>query len=80
MLSDEVETVIRQLIDSYYMRKERPRVIDLHRQIALACRSGGLPTPSYKAVWRPSSRVRSRKLPFGPPCDSFITQRIERPS
>jgi putative transposase len=52
MLSEEVETVIRQLIDSYYLRKERPRVIDLHRQIALVCRSGGLPAPSYKAVWR----------------------------
>jgi putative transposase len=57
MLSDEVETVIRQLIDSYYLRKERPRVIDLHRKIAPVCRSGGLPTPSYKAVWRRGNSI-----------------------
>lgn len=50
-LSDEVDVVIRNLIGSYYLKKERPRVIDLHRQVALACRSEELPTPSYKAVW-----------------------------
>ena len=65
--SEQVETVIRQLIDSYYLRKEGPRVIDLHRQIALVCRSGGLSTPSYKAVWRrvnsidPASMVKARE-------------------
>jgi hypothetical protein len=52
LLGDEVETVIQNLIDSYYLKRERPRVIGLYRQVALVCRSEDLPVPSYQAVRR----------------------------
>jgi putative transposase len=52
LLSDEVEAVIRKLIASYYLAQEKPRVVDLHRQITLECRHSNLSIPSYKAVWR----------------------------
>jgi putative transposase len=51
LLSIEVETVIQSSISKYYLKKERPRVADLHRQIILECRRAKLTLPSYKAVW-----------------------------
>jgi hypothetical protein len=47
MLVDEVEAVIQELIVGYYLKRQRPRVVDLYRQIALSCRTRSLPPPSY---------------------------------
>ena len=66
-LGDEVEDVIQGLIAGYYLKRQRPRIVDLHRQIALACRTRHLPPPSYKAVrYRvnhldPALKVRARE-------------------
>jgi putative transposase len=51
LLGDEVEAVIERLIAGYYLKRERPRVVDLHRQVLLECRCANLSPPSYKAVW-----------------------------
>ena len=51
LFGDEVEAVIQRLIAGYYLKRERPRVADLHRQVLLECRSANLSSPSYKAVW-----------------------------
>jgi len=37
-LGVEVEDVVQGLIEGYYLKKERPRVIDLYRQVAVSCR------------------------------------------
>jgi putative transposase len=51
LLSADVETIIQTLISGYYLKRQRPRVADLHRQIILQCRKAKLVPPSYKAVW-----------------------------
>ena len=67
MLSTEVETVIQTLISGYYLKRQRPRVADLHRQVILECRKAKLAPPSYKAVWvrvnsiDPALTVRKRE-------------------
>ena len=66
-LGVEVEALIQGLIDRYFLKKERPRIIDLHRQIAVECRRKDLPEPSYKAIWArvnqldPALKVRARE-------------------
>lgn len=52
LLNPDVEALVQRLIRSFYLTKERPRIADLHRQIAIECRRLSLKTPSYKAVWR----------------------------
>jgi hypothetical protein len=42
LLSTEVETVIQTLISGYYLKRQRPRVADLHRQVILECRKAKL--------------------------------------
>jgi putative transposase len=49
-LDDEVEGIVQGLIQSFYLKRQRPRVIDLYRQVAFSCRTASLPTPSYKAI------------------------------
>ena len=67
LLSTDVETVIQTLISGYYLKRQRPRVADLHRQIILECRKARLTPPSYKAVWvrvnsvDPALTVRKRE-------------------
>jgi len=67
LLSTDVETVIQTLISGYYLKRQRPRVADLHRQIILECRKARLAPPSYKAVWvrvnsvDPALTVRKRE-------------------
>jgi putative transposase len=67
LLSTEVETVIQTLISRYYLKRQRPRVADLHRQVILECRKAKLAPPSYKAVWvrvnsvDPALTVRKRE-------------------
>jgi len=35
-LDDEVEGIVQGLIQSFYLKRQRPRVIDLHRQVAFS--------------------------------------------
>lgn len=66
-LSTDVERVIQALISGFYLKTQRPRVADLHRQIILECRKTKISPPSYKAVW---ARVNS--------LDPALTVRKER--
>ena len=50
LLSADVETVIQTLISGYSLKRQWPRISDLHRQIVLKCRKAKLEPPSYKAV------------------------------
>jgi putative transposase len=52
LLDSEVEGLVQRLIRSFYLIKERPRIADLHRHIAIECRRQNLKLPSYKAVWK----------------------------
>ena len=52
LLDSEVEGLVQRLIRSFYLIKERPRIADLHRHIAIECRRQDLKLPSYKAVWK----------------------------
>jgi putative transposase len=56
-LDDNVENLIGDLIADYYLQRERPRIVDLFRQVALSCRTRDLSVPSYKAV-----RTRVKQL------------------
>jgi putative transposase len=58
-LSTEVESVIQRLVHGYYLKSQRPRIIDLYRQITVECRRNHLDHPSYKAV-------RSRVIQLDP--------------
>jgi putative transposase len=52
LLDARVESLLQCLIRSFYLSKERPRIADLHRQVAMECRRLDLQTPSYKTIWR----------------------------
>jgi hypothetical protein len=75
-LDDEVEGIVQGLIQSFYLKRQRPRVIDLYRQVAFSCRTASLPTPSYKAI---QTRVEVSTVPVllgvGVPLLSRVDQR-----
>jgi putative transposase len=66
-LDDGVEALIQKLMGGYYLNRERPRIVDLYRQIAAECRRNDLPHPSYKAIWSrvnqldPALKLRARE-------------------
>jgi putative transposase len=68
-LEPGVETLVQREIDSFYLSKERPRVADVHRRIAIECRKRNIQGPSYKAIWTrirdldPAIVVRHRESP-----------------
>ena len=55
-LSADQEKIIDELIDTFYLSRQRPSVAALHRTIALECFQASIEVPSYKAV---RSRVKS---------------------
>jgi DNA-damage-inducible protein J len=58
-LSVDQEKIIDELIDKFYLSRQRPTVAALHRTIALECFQASIEVPSYKAV---RSRVKSLDL------------------
>lgn len=66
-LGDEVEAVIQEMISDFYLKRERPRIVDLYRQIVISCRAKKLSSPSYKAIRArvnqldPAVKVRARE-------------------
>ena len=66
-LGDEVEAVIQDMISGFYLKRERPRIVDLYRQIVISCRAKKLFSPSYKAIRArvnqldPAVKVRARE-------------------
>jgi putative transposase len=55
-LSVDQEKVIDELINKFYLSRQRPSVAALHRTIALECFQAKIEAPSYKAV---RTRVKS---------------------
>jgi putative transposase len=56
LLATDVERVIQTSIFGYYLKKQRPRIADLHRHVILECRKTKILPPSYKAI---RARVQS---------------------
>ncbi|MBL6079201.1 hypothetical protein JMJ56_14375 [Belnapia sp. T18] len=54
-----VDGLIEQVIDSVHLKRERPRLPALLRQVRHDCRAGGLSPPSMKAL---RARVSARRL------------------
>lgn len=50
VLHPDVERVIAEKIDSYYLQRERPTVTALHERIAVACREQSLRPPTRATV------------------------------
>jgi len=56
-LSAEINLLIDETIESLYLTRQRPRLIDLVTEIRRRCRSAGLEAPSRKAV---TARVHAK--------------------
>lgn len=61
-LSEAVETVIREAIRSRYLTRQRLSVAAVHREISRACKSRGLPVPTYSTVGRRVDRLHPAKV------------------
>lgn len=55
-LSVDQEKIIDELINKFYLSRQRPSVAALHRTIALECFQAKIEAPSYKAV---RTRIKS---------------------
>lgn len=60
VLDLEVERIIDDKIESYYLKLERPTVTALVERVATACRDRNLPPPSRKTVARRVEAFRTR--------------------
>ena len=57
-----IEEVIRHYVDTFYLTRERPAVIELWEQVAMACKDKGLPVPNLSTIRRRVDRVQDRLL------------------
>ncbi|EMO3655005.1 MAG: DDE-type integrase/transposase/recombinase [Proteobacteria bacterium] len=57
LLDENVDAVIRDVIDTVYLTRQRPRIVDLAEEVRRRCRAEGLPVPSRKAI---TARVKAR--------------------
>lgn len=59
-LSEAIEAIIKDKIENYYLVPERPTIVELTEQIALACRKEGLKPPNIATVRRRVERLQDR--------------------
>lgn len=59
-LPDEVEAIIRHEIDTFYLARERPTVVELWERVAMACRERGLKAPNLSTMRRRVDRLPDR--------------------
>lgn len=59
-LPDTVETVITHQIDTFYLVRERPTIVELWERVALACRQQGLQAPNLSTMRRRVDRLQDR--------------------
>lgn len=57
LLDEDVDVVIRDVIDTVYLTRQRPRIADLVEEVRRRCVTEGLQVPSRKAI---TARVRAR--------------------
>ena len=56
-LDREVDVLIDEAIDTVYLSRQRPRIVDLVEEVRRRCAGAGLPAPGRKAI---STRLRRR--------------------
>jgi putative transposase len=56
-LASEINQLIDETIESFYLTRQRPRLLDLVTEIRRRCRAAGLTAPSRKAV---TARVKAK--------------------
>lgn len=59
-LNDEVEAVVRDEIETYYLTKERPSTVNLHERVRIACRDKGLRPPGVRTLSRRIAALSGR--------------------
>lgn len=59
-LTEAVEEVIRHEIDTFYLVKERPTIVELWERVAMACRSKDLKEPNLSTMRRRVERLSDR--------------------
>ncbi len=64
-LQPEAEALIGSVITERYLTPNRVKATQLHRDVALKCRSAGLPIPHVNTVRNRISRIEPRKLVEG---------------
>ncbi|MBS7697482.1 Mu transposase C-terminal domain-containing protein [Chelatococcus sp. YT9] len=57
LLDEHVDAVIRDVIDTVYLTRQRPRIADLAEEVRRRCKAEGLRVPSRKAI---TARVKAR--------------------
>lgn len=57
LLDENVDAVIREVIDTLYLTRQRPRIVDLVKEVRRRCMAEGLRVPSRKAI---TARVKAR--------------------
>ncbi|MGE3743703.1 MAG: Mu transposase C-terminal domain-containing protein [Geminicoccaceae bacterium] len=57
LLDQEVDALIRDVIDAVYLTRQRPRIVHLIEEVRRRCLGEGLPVPSRKAI---TARLRAR--------------------
>jgi putative transposase len=57
LLDQEVDALIRDVIDGVYLTRQRPRIVHLIEEVRRRCIGEGLPVPSRKAI---TARLRAR--------------------
>lgn len=61
-LPEAVETVIREMVRSVYLRRQRPSLAVVHRDIARACQAKGLTVPARNTVARRISALHPAQV------------------
>jgi putative transposase len=59
ILDPSLEKIIETAIKDFYLRREKPSLASLHREVRQVCHKAGTTPPSYKAI---QSRVRDFDL------------------
>jgi putative transposase len=59
-LPNAVEAIVRQEIDTFYLARERPTVVELWERVAILCRESGLKTPNLSTMRRRVNRLPDR--------------------
>ena len=57
LLDQEVDALIGEVLDTVYLTRQRPRIVDLVEEVRRRCVAGGLGIPSRKAI---TARLRAR--------------------
>lgn len=77
LLDREVDELIREVVDTVYLTRQRPRIIHLVEEVRRRCIVEGLPIPSRKAITarlraRPAREVVAKREGRKAACDRYL--------